>query len=164
MLPLQRISRTQLRAQVTCIAGVPGRLMADSRETGVIKRSCVKFFRRHDYLIGGAGASAPLAILEHVLTWPRKLTVEALTRWVWRNHDADFLDFDETELLIVTATQVFVTEGRIVHPPALTGAVGSGAPWAQGYLEAKPGDLEGAIKAACKFDPYCAGPIRKAEL
>lgn len=149
---------------MTCIVGVPGRLMADSRETGVIKRSCVKFFRRHSYLIGGAGASAPLAILEHVTKWPARLSVEALTRWVWKNHDSDFLDLEQTELLIVTRTQVFVTEGRIVHPPALTGAVGSGAAFAQGYLEAKPGDLEGAIRAACKFDPYCAGPVRKAEL
>lgn len=149
---------------MTCIVGAPGRMMADSRETGTIKRSCVKFFRKHSYLVGGAGASAPLAVLEHVLYWPKALSVEALTRWVFKHHAKDALDFEDTELLIVTSREVFVTEGRIVHPPALTGAVGSGSSWAQGYLEGKPGDLEGAIKAACKFDPYCAGPIRKAEL
>jgi len=149
---------------MTCIAGAPGRLVADSRETGVIKRSCVKFFRRHDYLVGGAGASAPLAFLEHQIRWPKKLSVHALTRWVWKTHDPDYLDLEETELIIVTREAVYVTEGRIVHPPAKFGAVGSGAAWALGYLEAAPGDLDGAVKAACKYDPWCAGPLRSAEL
>jgi hypothetical protein len=149
---------------VTCIAGVPGRLVADSRETGAIKRNCVKFFRKHEYIVGGAGASAPLAVLEHVLPWPKSLSVPGLTRWVYKHHDPDYIDFEETELIIVTAKAVFVTEGRIVHPPASFGAVGSGSAWALGYLEASPGDLDGAVKAACKYDPYCAGPLRGVEL
>ncbi len=144
--------------------GSPGRLAADSRETGAIKRNCVKFFRKHDYLVGGAGASAPLCTLEHVITWPKKLSVASLSRWIYKHHDPNKLDFEETELIIVTATQVFVTEGRIVHPPGLAGGVGSGSPWAMGYLEGHPGDLEGAVKAACKFDPFTAGPIRTADL
>ena len=151
---------------MTCIVGVPGRIVADSRETGAIKRSCVKFFKPggRTYLVGGAGASAPLATLEYAVKWPAKLSVESLTKWVYAKHDPATLDFEQVELLIVTASEVYEIEGRTVHPPSQRAAIGSGAPWAQGYLESKPGDLDGAIKAACKFDPYCAGPIREAKL
>lgn len=130
----------------------------------MIKRSCVKFFTKHDYLVGGAGASAPLATLEFAIPWPRRLSVATLARWIYRFHNPDSLNFDDTELIIVTRDRVFTTEGRIPYPPSAVGAVGSGSAWAQGYLEACPGDLEGAIKAACKYDPYCAGPVRTAEL
>lgn len=144
--------------------GTPGRLAADSRETGAIKRNCVKFFRKHDYLVGGAGASAPLCVLEHVIPWPKTLSVASLSRWIYKYHDPNKVDFDDTELIIVTDKAVFVTEGRIVHPPGVVGGVGSGSPWALGYLEGAPGDLEGAVKAACKYDPYTAGPVRAVEL
>lgn len=151
---------------MTCVVGVPGRIVADSRETGAIKRSCVKFFRPtgRGYLVGGAGASAPLAMLEHAVRWPVKLSLESLQRWVFNLHDPSYLDLEQIELLIVTRKEVYELEGRLVHPPSQLAAIGSGASWAQGYLEAKPSDLEGAIKAACKFDPWCAGPIRGVEL
>jgi hypothetical protein len=149
---------------MTCIAALPGHMMSDSRETGAIKRSCIKFFRKHGYLIGGAGSSAPLAMLEHVVAWPKRPTVAGLTKWIYQHHSVEALNFEEIELLIVTPKHVIEVEGRVVHPPALSGAVGSGAAWAQGYLLGKPGDLKGAVEAACRFDPYCAGPVREAKL
>jgi ATP-dependent protease HslVU (ClpYQ) peptidase subunit len=148
---------------MTCIVAKPGQMAADSRDTGTTKRSCVKLFRRHGYLVGGAGASAPLNTLEHVIEWPLKPSVESLTKWVWENHDAAYLDFDQIELVIATGKRVFVLDDRAFYE-AGAGAVGSGAGYALGYLEAKPNDLEGAVKAACKYDPYCAGPVREMRL
>jgi ATP-dependent protease HslVU (ClpYQ) peptidase subunit len=148
---------------VTCVAAYAGRMASDSRDTGAIKRSCTKIFRRHGYLVGGAGASAPLNVLEFELTWPVKPTIESLTRWVYQHHDPETLDFEAIELLIATKTQVFTVEGRAAFV-APFGAIGSGAAYALGYMQAKPKDLAGAISAACQYDPYCAGPVRKMEL
>lgn len=148
---------------MTCIVARPGHMASDSRDTGVTKRTCVKMFRRHGYLIGGAGASAPLNILEHVVEWPLKPSVEVLTKWLWEHHDPDYLSFDDVELVVCSAKRVWVLDERAFYECAV-GAVGSGGGYALGYLEARPNDLEGAVKAACKYDPYCAGPVRELHL
>jgi hypothetical protein len=139
-------------------------MASDSRDTGVTKRSCTKLFRRHGYLVGGAGDSAPLNVLEFVLEWPLKPSVEAFTRWVYDNHDPAYLDFDQVELVVCSAKRVWVIEGRQAYDAGPVGAVGSGAAYARGFLEARPKDLDGAVAAACKYDPYCAGPIRRLDL
>lgn len=146
---------------MTCIVAKPGHMASDSRDTGFIKTTCTKMFVRHGYLVGGAGDSAALNMIEHVAkAWPRTLSVEALTRWVHRNHDSGKVNFDDCELVIATRTKVFVVDGRAVRE-CRVGAVGSGAGFALGYLEARPADLPGAVQAAIKYDPYCAGPIRE---
>lgn len=145
---------------MTCIVGVPGRIVADSRETGVIKKSCFKVWKKHGYLIGGAGDSGALVALEHVVTWPRKPALRTLARWILRTHEKGSLDFDEVSLVVVTHDAVFEIEGRSVSEEKVS-AVGSGAPFALGYLRAVPEDLTGAVEAACYLDPYCAGPVRE---
>ena len=149
---------------MTCIVGKPGHIASDSRETGEIKRSCSKFFRKHEYFVGVAGDSANALVIEHVLSWPRELSVDTVTRWIHKHHDPPYVDFDTIDLLFVCRRFVLVVTGRAVHPPGVVGAVGSGAPWAQGYLEARPADLKGAVVAACRFDPWCAGPVRTDRL
>ncbi len=138
-------------------------MRSDSRDTGTIKRSVAKMFQRHGYLVGGAGSSAPLSVLEFEIDWPRSPSVETLTRWVYANHSDEFLDFEACELLIATRKRVFLVEGRAVYEAA-HGAVGSGGAYALGYLAARPNDLDGAVKAACRYDPYCDGPIRRLDL
>jgi hypothetical protein len=149
---------------MTCIVAKPGQMASDSRDTGVTKRSCVKMFQRHSYLVGGAGDSGTLNILEHAIEWPARPSVEAFTRWVFENHDPAYIDFHEVEFVICSAKQVWVIDGREAYVSNPVGAVGSGAAYARGYLEARPKDLDGAVAAACKYDPYCAGPIRRLEL
>ncbi len=148
---------------MTCIVARPGTMRSDSRDTGVIKRSVAKMFQRHGYLVGGAGASAPLSVLEFEVDWPRTPSVETLTRWVYQHHDPEYLDLDECELILATRKRVFVVECRAVYEAAY-GAIGSGGAYALGYLAARPQDLDGAVHAACQFDPYCAGPLRKLDL
>jgi hypothetical protein len=149
---------------MTCIVAKPGQMASDSRDTGATKRTCTKMFRRHSYLVGGAGESGPLNVLEFVLEWPARPSVEAFTRWIYEHHHPETLDFDEVELVVCSAKRVWVIEGRQAYEAGTVGAVGSGAAYARGYLEARPKDLDGAVAAACKYDPWCAGPIRHLEL
>ncbi len=148
---------------MTAVVARPGLLCTDSRETGDTKRDAPKHFRMHDYLVGTAGECGALTAAEHVFPWPKRPTVKALTRWLHKHHDPQRADFRETSMLVVTARKVFVLEGLYCFE-APVGAIGSGAPYALGYLRAAPDDLEGAIAAACFFDPFCAGPVRKVEL
>ncbi len=148
---------------MTCCVARPGLLVTDSRETGAIKRDAAKHFRVHDFIVGTAGDCGALMAAEHVFRWPKRPTVKSLTRWLYWSHDPGWSDFRETSMLVVTRTKVFVLEGLYVYEtPA--GAVGSGAPYALGYLRGQPDDLEGAIAAACFFDPYCSGPVRRIEV
>lgn len=148
---------------MTCCIARPGVLCTDSRETGTIKREVPKHFRKHDYIVGCAGDCAALTAAEHLLKWPRVPTVANLTRLLHAHQDKDNCNFQEASLLVVTATKVLVCDGLYVFE-APCGGIGSGAPYALGYLRAAPDDLEGAVSAACYFDPYCAGPVRKVEL
>lgn len=148
---------------MTCVVAKPGMLCTDSRETGTTKRDAPKHFRKHGYLVGTAGDCAALTAAEHVLAWPKTPTVRNLTRLLHKHQDADNCDFGQTSLLVVTASTVLVADGLYVYE-APAGAIGSGAPYALGYLRAHPDDLEGAVAAACFYDPYCAGPIRTVTL
>lgn len=151
--------------EVTCVVAKPGLLVSDSRETGDTKREAHKHFRVHDYLVGTAGDCGALTAAEHVFPWPKRPTVKSLTRWLHKNHDKDGANFLETSMLVVTRTKVFVLEGLYCYEPKENvGAIGCGAPYALGYLRAAPDDFEGAIAAACFYDPWCAGPVRRVEL
>jgi hypothetical protein len=145
---------------VTTIVGRPGALICDSRETGLVKRTCTKVWRLSGCVVGGAGASAELGLIEHVKKVPAKPTTQTLWRWIWLAHDPSYLDLDETELLIASPDALWLVEGRQVTEVQI-GAIGSGAPFALGYLRGKPGDLRGAVEAACHYDPYSAGPVRE---
>jgi hypothetical protein len=150
---------------MTCVVGRPGLLCTDSRETGDIKRDAHKHFRVHGYLVGVAGDCGPLTAAEHVFPWPRTPTVKNLTRWLHKYHAPDRADFRETSMLVVTRARIFVLEGLYCYEPAgQVGAIGSGAPYALGYLCGAPDDFDGAVAAACRYDPYCAGPVRRVEL
>lgn len=138
-------------------------LCTDSRETGTIKRDAPKHFTVHDYLVGVAGDCAALSAAEYVFPWPKKPTVRSLTRWLHKHYNKDSANFAETSMLVVTRASVFVIDGQYVYESQL-GAIGSGAPYALGYLRALPDDLEGAIGAACHHCPFCAGPVRRIEL
>lgn len=147
---------------MSCVVARPGLIVTDSLDTGTIKRSAPKSFRRNGYLIGGAGESAPLNILEHVIKWPPFPSVESLTAFVYEHHDTDALDFGRVSLVVATASSVFVLDD--CWHEAQEAAIGSGAAYALGYLRAKPKDFVGAVEAACAYDPYCAGPVRELKL
>jgi ATP-dependent protease HslVU (ClpYQ) peptidase subunit len=148
---------------MTCVVAKPGLLCTDSRETGTTKRDAPKHFRKHDYLVGTAGDCAALTAAEHVMAWPKKPSVRNLTRLLHKHQDSENCDFGQVSMVVVTRETVLVIDGLYVYEAA-AGAIGSGAPYALGYLRAAPEDLEGAVAAACFYDPYCAGPIRKIEL
>jgi hypothetical protein len=148
---------------LTCVVARPGVLCTDSRESGAVKRDAPKHFRVRGYLVGVAGDCAALMAAQHVYPWPEVPTVRNMTRWLHKHHDKDRSDFNETSMLVVTAQRVIVVEGQYAYE-AEVGAIGSGAPYALGYLRAAPDDLEGAVAAACFYDPYCAGPVRRVEL
>ncbi len=148
---------------MSCVVARPGLIVTDSLDTGAIKRSVPKAFRRNGYLVGGAGESAPLNIIEHAITWPSFPTVESLTDFLYQHHDSDALDFGKVELVVCTASLVFVLDDSAWYESA-EAAIGSGAAYALGYLRAKPKDFVGAVEAACAYDPYCAGPVRELKL
>lgn len=135
-------------------------MASDSRETGLIKSTCTKMYLRHGYAVGGSGASAPLTAIEHCIRWPRTPSTEAFARWMFRHSES--VAWGDVELLVATKTTVWHLSAGTVSEVRIA-AIGSGAAFALGYLEAKPGDIDGAVKAACKFDPYCAGPVRDLE-
>ncbi len=137
-------------------------LVTDSRDQDEIKRDAPKHFRTpHGYVVGLAGDCAALMAAEHVYPWPARPTLRSLTRWLHKFHNPERSNFAETSMLVVTATQVFVLYGQYVYSPLSgVGAIGSGAAYALGYLRAAPDDLEGAVGAACYYDPACAGPVR----
>jgi hypothetical protein len=136
-------------------------MWTDSRETGVIKRCSKKHFRTpHGYLVGVAGDSSCLHAAEHLLIWPKRPTVKSLTKWLHQHYEPNIRDWEETQMLIVTKTTVFYTEGLYVLKADGPACIGSGSPWAEGYLRAYPDDLKGAVEAACYYDPYTAGPVQ----
>lgn len=145
---------------MTTIVGRPGALVCDSRETGFVKRTCTKVWRLTGCIVGGAGASAELGLIQNVCTLPEKPTTANLWQWVWATHDPAYLNLDETELLVATPRALWLIEGRQVTDVKVS-AIGSGAPFALGWLRAKPRDLRGAVECACHFDPYSAGPVRE---
>jgi hypothetical protein len=148
---------------MTCVVAKPGVLCTDSRETGAIKRDAPKHFRVHGYLVGTAGECSPLTVAEHVMRWPAQPTVKSVARLLHKHHDKANCNFEEVSLLVVTRNRVLVCDGLYVYEAPI-GAIGCGAPYALGYLRGAPDDLEGAVSAACFYDPYCAGPVRRIEL
>lgn len=150
---------------MTCCVAVPGLLCTDSRDADEIKRDGPKHFRPKgcDYLVGLAGDCAALMAAEHCYPWPKRPTLRSLTRWLHRYHDPERSNFAQTSMLVVTRSRVFVCYGQYVYERS-PAAIGSGAPFALGFLRAAPDDLEGAVAAACYYDPACSGPVRKIEL
>jgi len=149
---------------VTCIAARPGLIVSDSRESGIIKRTVEKLFQPHGtFAVGTAGDCGALNAIQHVVPWPKRPSVKTLAKWVHRHHRPDVVDFDEVALLVCTRNKLFVVEGQYVFEADVY-AVGSGCAFAFGYLHAHPKDVEGAVGSACKYDPFCAGPLRKIEV
>lgn len=145
---------------MTCVVGRPGTLVADSRITGNTKTSGPKVFRpRPSYLVGFAGDLATAQWLQYVVRWPDKPpTLAAMVRLLTKVHDGNTKDLDQVSLLVATRVRLLVVEGRSVAVQS-TGAIGSGAEYALGYLVARPTDLQGAVAAACRHCPYTAGPV-----
>ena len=148
---------------MTCCIAVPGLLVTDSRDQDETKRDAPKHFRVHDYVVGTAGDCAALMAAEHVYPWPKRPTLRSLTRWLHRYHNPERSNFAETSMLVVTKSKVFVMYGQYVYARS-PGAVGSGAAYALGFLRACPDDLEGAVAAACFYDPACAGPVQRIDV
>jgi hypothetical protein len=137
-------------------------MVADSLDTGAVKRFGPKIFRRHDYLVGTAGSSG---LLQRILaaSFPEVLSELGLADWIGRRLESARGD-DGVELILCTRDLVWTIEGDAVYSTTGVAAVGCGAPYALGYLEAKPGDLVGAVRAACKHDPYCGGDVIEERL
>jgi hypothetical protein len=138
-------------------------MAADSLDTGSVRRYGPKIFRRHDYLVGTAGSSGLLQRILAAPDWPVTLTELGLATWISKfegvNHDES-----GTELILATRDLVWVIEGDAVYSSTEACAVGCGAPYALGYLEARPGKLREAVEAACKHDPYCGGSVTEVRL
>lgn len=148
---------------MTCIAAVPGRMVADSLDTGSVRRYGPKIFRRHDYLVGTAGAGGLLQRILAAADWPVVLTELGLATWIGK-FDGVNDDHGGIELILCTRDLVWVIEGDAVYSTTKHAAVGCGAAYALGYLEARPGRLREAVEAACKHDPYCGGSIIEERL
>lgn len=147
---------------MTCIAGKPGIIVADTQVTGETKGRDSKVYRINGYLVGFAGDMGRWQALAELTDWPKRLTRAALVRFCNDNRDTligDGSPDDGCDVLIVTRTKVFELDGCSVTEVPV-GVVGSGAKVARGYLEAKPEDVEGAVRAACKLDPSCSEPIQ----
>ncbi len=147
---------------MTCIAALPGRVCSDSLDTGSVRRYGPKIFRRHDYLVGTAGSSGLLQRILAAPDWPSELTEAGLATWINR---FDGVNGDHgTELILCTRHVVWVVEGDAVYSTTQAVAVGSGAAYALGYLEGRPGRLREAVRAACKHDPYCGGKVTEMQV
>ena len=142
---------------MTCIVALPGRVCSDSLDTGSVRRYGPKIFRRHDYLVGTAGSSGLLQRILAAPDWPLELTEAGLATWINR---FDGVNSEHgTELILCTRSEVWIIEGDAVYSSTQAVAVGSGAAYALGYLEGRPGRLREAVRAACKHDPYCGGKV-----
>lgn len=137
-------------------------MAADSLDTGTVRRYGPKIFRRHDYLVGTAGSSG---LLQRILaaSFPEALSELGLADWIGRRIASAKAE-DGVELILCTRDLVWVIEGDAVYSSTDACAVGCGAPYALGYLEAKPGKLREAVRAACKHDPYCGGRVYEVKL
>jgi hypothetical protein len=149
--------------RVTAIAALPGRMSADSLDTGSVRRYGPKIFRRHDYLVGTAGSSGLLQRILSAPDWPVTLTEPGLATWINKFEGVND-DSHGTELILATRDLVWVIEGDAVYSSTDACAVGCGAAYALGYLEARPGKLKEAVECACRFDPYCGGPVTEVRL
>lgn len=139
-------------------------MVADTLDTGDVKRYGPKIFRRHDYLVGTAGSSG---LLQRILaaSFPEVLSELGLADWIGRRTKEDRGD-DGPDISLVFSTRdvVWVVEGDAVYQTGKLAAIGCGAAYALGYLEARPGRLVDAVAAACKHDPYCGGEIQDERL
>jgi hypothetical protein len=138
-------------------------MAADSLDTGSVRRYGPKIFRRHDYLVGTAGGSGLLQRILAAPDWPVQLTEFGLATWISK-FDGVNDDTHGTSLIICTRDLVWVVEGDAVYSSTEACAVGCGASYALGYLEARPGRLVEAVAAACKHDPYCGGDVIEERL
>lgn len=138
-------------------------MVADSLDTGSVRRYGPKIFRRHDYLVGTAGASGLLQRILAAADWPVVLTEFGLATWIGK-FDGVNDDHGGIELILCTRELVWVIEGDAVYSTTGAAAVGCGAAYALGYLEARPGRLREAVEAACKHDPYCGGEVTEVRL
>lgn len=138
-------------------------MVSDSLDTGTVRRFGPKIFRRETYLVGTAGASG---LLQRMLAgaWPKALSEDALSRWVARFGENVDHPQNGTMLLLASADRVWTVEGSAVYWTRGVAAAGCGAAYALGYLEAKAGDLVGAVRAACKHDPWCGGKVADVRL
>ena len=66
--------------------------------------------------------------------------------------------------MVVTKSQVWSIEGGYVYTRTFPFAIGTGAPWALGRLDAAPNELRKAVAFAIRCDPYCGGQIREVRL
>ncbi len=94
---------------------------------------------------------------------PEVLSELGLADWIGRRV-AGVKDAEGVELILCERTRVWVIEGDAVYCSTGAVAVGCGAAYALGYLEAKPGKLKEAVRAACKHDPYCGGKVTEMRL
>jgi hypothetical protein len=137
-------------------------MAADSLDTGSVRRYGPKIFRRHDYLVGTAGSSGLLQRILAAPDWPVTLTELGLATWISKFDGVNA--HDGIELILATRDLVWVIEGDAVYSSTGACAVGCGAPYALGYLEARPGRLKEAVEAACKHDPWCGGQVTEVRL
>jgi hypothetical protein len=104
-------------------------------------------------------------LLQRILAasdWPVVLTELGLATWIAKFDGVN--DSNGIELILCTHDLVWVVEGDAVYSTTEHAAVGCGAAYALGYLEARPGRLVEAVQAACRHDPYCGGEIQDERL
>jgi hypothetical protein len=131
-------------------------MVSDSMVSGEATKSrATKIHRIHDYLVGFAGDMGHWQRLLYCGSWPKRPSVKALV--ALSNEYCDLL-FNHVDVLVCTATKVYEIDGGSVAEVAV-GVIGDGEPVARGYLEARPGDLKGAVEAACKHSVSCSGPL-----
>lgn len=134
-------------------------MVGDTRITSDTVSKSSKIYKVNGYLVGFAGDSAQGQILVELGNWPKRPTYSNLVRFFSEEYAKLSSD---CSVLIATSSKVFELDGQVVE--CKVGVIGSGAPVARGYLEAKPADILGAVRAAAKLNPDCGFPVQTVKL
>lgn len=139
---------------MTVIVATKTAVYADSfcaRNTAAPGFTAPKLFKLGAVLVGCAGDNeACQKFLQDLGSKPY---------WQVQSADADF----EALLVAKGELYLYIGTGMAQKLTADFFAIGTGAPYALGALETQ-NDPQGAVMVACKYDPYCKGPVQVVTL
>lgn len=148
---------------MTIVVAGPGVVYSDSLDSTVPPWYGDKAWRMHGYIIAVCGScgSGDQRLETDGKCWPKRPTTQSLINAV-SNWPQDCSS--EAAWMVVTRDRVWTIEGWYVYPRKFPCAIGCGAPWALGRLDAAPTELRKAVAFAIRNDQYCGGAIREVKL
>lgn len=138
---------------MTCIAIKDGIVAADSRVSGAYSSAMVKLYKQPGAIIGFAGEICEALVF---VDWYRDR----------RNRAPDTAHETGWCALVLSEKDGIEYWDKSLRPAKmleLQAAIGSGAPFAIGAMDAGKSAAE-AVKIACKRDPACGFPVMTARL